>query len=87
MDRLTATLNGIGRIDGTLSGMATLNAGLTVPEVVEPNPFTGAYQYTPTQQSQTIEIQGLQAVENIIINPIPHNYGLISWNGLGIRVS
>ena len=87
MDRLTATLNGVASINGTLSGLATLNAGLTVPEVVVTSPFTGSYEYTPTSQTQTIEINGLRATDDITINPIPSNYGLITWDGATLTVS
>ena len=33
------------------------------------------------------ELLPLLMNENIVVNPIPQNYGLISWNGPGIRVS
>ena len=44
-------------------------------------PFTGDYKYTPSQSQQIIPISGKKATSNIIIDPIPNNYGLISWNG------
>lgn len=49
--------------------------------------FDGAYQYTPTQSTQTIPIVGKTARSNITINPIPSNYGLITWNGAILTVS
>lgn len=50
-------------------------------------PYTGAYEYTPTEETQTIEISGKAATQDIIINPIPSNYGLITWNGSVLTVS
>lgn len=50
-------------------------------------PYSGPYEWTPTQDMQTIEINGLKAIENITINPIPSNYGLITWNGSTLTVS
>ena len=50
-------------------------------------PYTGAYEFTPTNETQTVEINGKTASNNITINPIPSNYGLISWSGSGIKVS
>lgn len=49
--------------------------------------YRGAYEWTPSQESQTIQIDGLQAEGNITINPIPSNYGLITWNGATLTVS
>ena len=49
--------------------------------------YEGPYEYTPTQEEQTVTIQGLMATRNITINPIPSNYGLITWNGATLTVS
>lgn len=49
--------------------------------------YTGEYEFTPVATSQTIAIIGKRATQNITINPIPSNYGLITWDGIGIRVS
>lgn len=49
--------------------------------------YRGDYEYTPTQNTQTVEINGLLATQNITINPIPSNYGLITWNGSTLTVS
>lgn len=87
MDRIQATLKGLGSISAELAGSGTLSCGLTVPDVVETPLFTGAYEYTPSSEEQTIEIGGLRAGSNITINPIPSNYGLITWNGATLTVS
>lgn len=49
--------------------------------------YTGAYQITPTSQAQTIPIADLIAAQDIIIEPIPQNYGLIGWNGSFLTIS
>lgn len=49
--------------------------------------YEGVYEYTPSEEMQTVEIEGLKATENIIINPIPSNYGLITWDGTTLTVS
>ena len=49
--------------------------------------YDGAYEWTPTDALQTIEIANKKALENIKINPIPSNYGLITWNGSTLTVS
>lgn len=48
--------------------------------------YDGPYEFTPTQQEQTIPIQGKMATSNITINPIPPNYGRISWDGRRLTV-
>lgn len=50
-------------------------------------PYEGEYEFTPTQEQQTIQIAGKSASKDIIINPIPNNYGLITYNGSFITVS
>lgn len=50
-------------------------------------PYGGPYEFTPTNTIQTAEVSGLMATEDIIINPIPNNYGLITWNGATLTVS
>ena len=95
---LTAVLNAPVGIECTLTPVATLNGVLAVAEtitgsmyvplVISDTPaFTGEYEYTPTGDTQTIEIEGLRALENITINPIPSNYGLITWDGAKLTVS
>lgn len=49
--------------------------------------FTGEYVITPSNEAQTISIGGKTAKQNITINPIPSNYGLITWDGSTLTVS
>lgn len=51
------------------------------------DPFTGEYTYTPSGTAQVIEIANMRATQNITINPIPSNYGRITWNGSVLTVS
>lgn len=53
----------------------------------EAEDYEGVYEFTPTDQSQTIPIAGKTPAQDIIINPIPSNYGLITWNGSTLTVS
>lgn len=56
-------------------------------DYVERDPYTGEYEVAPSQETQTLETNGLRMTDNITINPIPNNYGLITWNGSIITVS
>lgn len=49
--------------------------------------YEGPYEFTPTQSTQTAATAYKLAVADIIINPIPSNYGLITWNGSVLTVS
>ncbi len=49
--------------------------------------YTGSYEFTPSSETQTILIKGLTAKQDIIINPVPSNYGLITWDGSVLTVS
>ena len=50
-------------------------------------PYTGEYEVTPSQETQRLECAGLQMTEDVIVHPIPSNYGLITYNGVFITVS
>ena len=49
--------------------------------------FEGPYEWTPSEDTQTVPISEKKATQNIVINPIPSNYGLITYNGSVITVS
>ena len=49
--------------------------------------YHGAYTVTPTNQAQVLDTDALILDGNITSNPIPSNYGLISWDGSTITVS
>lgn len=49
--------------------------------------YTGETEVTPTQETQVLSTAGTSVLNDIVINPIPSNYGLITWNGLTLTVS
>lgn len=49
--------------------------------------YEGPYSVTPSESVQTLETDGKLMADNVTINPIPSNYGLITWNGAFITVS
>ena len=83
---ITATLSS-GTLTGTLSSALTLNGSLSVPSVAGAPRYDGDYVFTPSQQEQTIPIKDLMARQDITIEAIPNNYGLITWDGSTITVS
>ena len=78
-------------IAGTLSGVIqaehSLSGKLTIPPIIAPDIYTGDVEFTPTQETQYISVGGKLVPQDITINPIPNNYGLITWNGSSLTVS
>lgn len=54
---------------------------------VYPDSYEGIYTVIPSREQQILRTGGLVADSNITIEPIPSNYGLITWNGSFIKVS
>ena len=55
--------------------------------IVDVDDYTGVYAVTPSAETQTLQTNGLRMLDNVTINPIPSNYGLITWNGSTLTVS
>lgn len=49
--------------------------------------YTGPYEFTPGAEEQVAHVARKQATEDIIIHPIPQNYGLVTYNGSIITIS
>ena len=77
----------MSRISGSLHGTGRISGGISRPTMAQVEEYTGAYEFTPTQGTQVIEIANKKATADITINPIPSNYGLITWNGSVLTVS
>lgn len=56
-------------------------------EYVDAPAYTGSYVVTPTQATQVLATNGKRMTDNVTINPIPSNYGLITWDGSTLTVS
>ena len=76
-----------GTLTASLTGKGVLEGSLTVPSSAGVDKYQGEYEFTPSEDTQIIEIDGLRATQDITINPIPSNYGLITYSGSGITVS
>lgn len=58
-----------------------------VKEYVDVQTYTGEYEVTPSAETQTLDTTGLRLTRPVTVNPIPQNYGLITWNGSFLTVS
>ena len=50
-------------------------------------PYEGSYEITPSATAQVLPTASLRMTGDLTVNPIPSNYGLITWNGSTITVS
>lgn len=88
----TVVLNGTCTLVNQLDGTCAMNSLLdgSVISILKVNDFTyytGVYEVTPSSEMQTLNTEQLMMSENVTINPIPSNYGLITWNGSTLTVS
>lgn len=56
-------------------------------DYVERPAYEGATEITPSAETQVLQTNNFRMTDNITINPIPSNYGLITWDGSTITVS
>lgn len=70
-------------------GVGPASVGLTVgAEIVAPPvTYTGAYTVTPSDSAQTLATSGKVLGGDITVNPVPNNYGRITWDGSVLTVS
>ena len=85
---LNATFNQGNTLHACFQGADTLDASLNstvyIPVV---DVYEGPYEATPTQFTQTLPTEGFTMAQDVIIHPIPSNYGLITYSGSIITVS
>ena len=55
--------------------------------VIGADPYEGEYVVTPSAFRQILQTKNKRMDENVVVEPIPHNYGLITYNGFELTVS
>lgn len=50
-------------------------------------PYEGSYEVTPSQEEQILHTKKKQLLENVVVHPIPSNYGLITYNGYELLIT
>ena len=87
MSTLTGSLNASRNVlNGSLRGTATLTGKLTKPKI-DADIYYGDTDITPSDTVRTLLTGGKMLLSDITIEPIPSNYGKITWNGLVLTVS
>ena len=84
---IIGSLKSSGQLSGFLSANKGISGLLTIPSAAGVEVYEGPYELTPTEDTQTVAIERKMATANIVINPIPYNYGLVTWNGSTLTVS
>ena len=69
------------------NGVSASTGTPVVKEFIDRTPYTGEYEVTPSEETQVLITKHLRMTDNVTINPIPSNYGLITWNGSILTVS
>lgn len=85
--RVGGSLTVVRRINGTIGSQGRVGGSINRATTEYASVYEGPYSVTPTQQTQVLQTQNKKATDVITINPIPSNYGLITWNGSTLTVS
>lgn len=83
---ITGYLSGESIITGLLSETSGMIGELSIPKRIG-DLYEGAYEITPNFETQILSTADKSLTENIIVYPIPSNYGLITWDGSTLTVS
>ena len=84
--RISGDIAVVDSINASVSSEEALRASLSVPEFISVY-YEGDYSVTPSAETQVLQTMGLAMRQDMTINPIPSNYGLITWNGSTLTVS
>lgn len=71
----------------SVSTASSVSIGIGPTAYIDRPEYDGEFTVTPTQETQVLETAGKWLPRAVTINPIPSNYGLITWNGSVLTVS
>lgn len=72
---------------GINSQKLTINISPPIARQISGDVYDGDYEVTPGQSAVVLTTVGKAMARNVTVNPIPSNYGLITWNGSTLTVS
>ena len=84
---VTAAVSTGASVAVSLSASVDVAVGVGTQTHRVQDPYTGSYEATPTSAAQTFDTTGKLMVREFTVNPIPSNWGLITWNGSTLTVS
>lgn len=71
------------KVSSPYSAKFTAHEGIPI----YPNPYSGETNIIPTSEAQIVPTSGHMMLTDIVVEPIPSNYGLITWDGSTLTVS
>lgn len=83
--KLKVQTNDTVKLKTTGAYSADLHVAQGVP--IYPTAYSGVTEVTPSAETQTLPTSGFMLQADITINPIPSNYGLVTWDGATLTVS
>ena len=84
--RISGDISVVDQISASVYSEEALRASVSVPEFISVF-YEGDYTITPSAETQVLQTKDLAMWQDLTINPIPNNYGLITWNGAYLTVS
>ena len=70
-------------VEFSQDGELDVDFGYVVPQA----PYQGEYTVTPSREKIVLPTNSKSLEGDITINPIPSNYGLVTWDGNTLTVS
>lgn len=83
---LSLELNLDGDVSLDLQMDGTADKVIRVSDFMYPI-YEGVTEITPSDHPQILSTTNTTVVQDIVVGPIPPNYGLITWNGSTLTVS
>lgn len=81
---IRGNVSGNSLIRGNVSDNSRISAKVDVNHAPA---YKGEYIITPTTYEQILNTAGKIMAKDVIVERIPANYGLITWNGSFLKVS
>lgn len=86
LDALAFELSSSIQLVFNLADKQSIEFKLETPSTIGVTTYEGSYEVTPSAETQTLSTRHRYMLDDIIINPIPSDYGHIVYDGSKILV-
>lgn len=83
---MDAHVSAVGTITGHLSSPSTISGEIVMPTYFDVDLYDGPTEITPSDDAQVLQTLNKTVVRNIVVNPIPENYGRLLYSGKTLTV-